>query len=70
MDREVGSRRLTVRWDATVYPGVIIRDPASGTTLGIGTGGSLVVQPLTDVIDVTYSDGVRSQTRRVVVDDR
>ena len=61
----VNANRSTVTWNSARYPMAMVRDPATGEILsflrssgdGFSSGGRAV--------DIVFSDGVRSETRRV-----
>ena len=56
-----------MRWDAGAYPGVLVRDPATGTIVGVGGTGSLMLLAAATEREVLASDGVRTQVTRVRV---
>jgi len=51
-------------WDADRYPDVLVRDAASGDILTFGRDGRVFV-PTTTALEVTFSDGISTVTRRV-----
>jgi hypothetical protein len=63
---QVGSNRARLEWDAKTYPGVMVRDPASGQILAFLSGGSGEIAVAQDV-DVVFSTGVTSVKQRVVM---
>lgn len=62
-----GARMARVQWDAAKFPGVMIRDAASGAILSFARGGDVSVATGTgaSALEIVYSDRVRSG--RVVV---
>ncbi len=63
--RPGGRHRRHFRWDATVYPMALLRDPVTGAVLGFARGGAATVAGDGGEVDVTFSDGVRSVRRKV-----
>jgi hypothetical protein len=53
-----GSGRVSLRWDATVHPMVMVRDPSTGQVLSFAEGGQVEVASDRDDLDVQLSDGV------------
>jgi hypothetical protein len=64
--RRAGSG-VEVRWDASAYPGVVVRDPVTRAIVGIGGTGSLTLPAAATELEVLASDGVRTQVTRVRV---
>jgi hypothetical protein len=60
-------RSITIEWNATAYPTIIVRDPDTGAVMGFGRGGHLRIQTDKPVLDVDLSDGVRSQRVRLAI---
>jgi hypothetical protein len=63
---QVGAGRARLEWDARVYPGAMVRDPATGQVLAFLSGGSGEIAVARDV-DVVFSTGVTSVKQRVVI---
>ncbi len=61
--------RIGVSWDAVAYPSVIIRGAETREVLSIATGGEVVLAPFEGVLELTLSDGVRSQTVNLKIID-
>ncbi|HEX8430891.1 MAG TPA: FG-GAP-like repeat-containing protein [Longimicrobium sp.] len=63
----VGMRNARLSWDARSYPKVLVRDPATGLTLGFAREGDATFQTDAREVEVLLSNGVRSQRRRVAL---
>ena len=63
---QVNGSRSRLEWDATAYPGAMVRDPATGQVLAFLSGGSGEIGVARDV-DVVLSTGVSSVRQRVVI---
>ncbi len=66
----VGSSVARVRWDASRQGMVVVRDPSTGQILSFARGGDASVFATRDNLELVYSDGVRSASRRVQVRGR
>jgi hypothetical protein len=68
----VGARRsgryTRVEWDATQYPLVVVRNPATGAILSFARGGRADVLTNAAELELTMSNGVQSRKQRVTVD--
>jgi hypothetical protein len=62
----LGPDRLRIRWDADVFPTIVVQDPETRRVLALGQGGETVVSPDGTTLDITLSEGVRSAVRRIV----
>jgi hypothetical protein len=60
-------RNVSIVWNATAYPTIMVRDPDTGAVMGFGRGGNLLIQTDKLVLDVDLSDGVRSQRLRLAI---
>jgi hypothetical protein len=58
---------VTLRWDATAHPMVMVRNPSTGEILSFARGGQALVTPAGRMLDVVVSDRVGSRTERVTV---
>jgi hypothetical protein len=58
---------VSLRWDATAYPMIMVRDPDTGEVLSFARGGSALVQTSKEVLDLDISDGIRSQRLRLAI---
>jgi hypothetical protein len=58
---------VSVQWDATIHPMVMVRDPDTGEVLSFARGGSVEVPTAKGELDVTASDQVLSRRIRLVV---
>lgn len=58
-------RRLT--WDAGAHPMAMVRNAATGEILSFARGGEITLRTSATELDVQFSDGVRVERRRVVV---
>lgn len=63
----LGADRLSVRWDASTYPMVMVRDARTGDILSLARGGAADFRAGAGEVELVLSDGVRSSTRRVPV---
>jgi hypothetical protein len=57
---QAGSDRVRVRWDATTYPLVVVRDPQTGAILSLARGGTATVYTGNPDVDLLFSDGVHT----------
>lgn len=62
MTRSSGGARLS--WNADRYPGVLVRDAGTGEIVTFGRGGTASL-PGAGAVDVTFSDGIATTTRRL-----
>jgi hypothetical protein len=58
---------VSLTWDASRYPLIVVRNPASGSLLAMVKGGLASVRTSSTVLEVTLSDGVRSFVDTVTV---
>ncbi len=58
---------VSLVWDATRYPLVVVRNPATGALLAMGRGGSVAIRTSAPELELSVSDGVRSTSSRVTV---
>ena len=65
-----GVGRARIRWNSTEQPMVMVRDAASGQILSFARGGDASIVAPRDSVELVYTDGVRSTTRRVRVRGR
>ena len=56
-------------WDAATHPKVMVQETATGATLALAEGGSMDLFTETRELELTLSDGLRSQSRIVEVLD-
>ena len=59
--------RVSLRWNAAVYPMIVVRDPDTGEVLSFGRGGSALVQTTKGQLDLEVSDGIRSHRLRLAI---
>ena len=68
---EIVARReganVSLRWDAAVYPMIMVRDPDTGEVLAFGRGGSALIQTAKGQLDLDVSDGIRSHRLRLAI---
>jgi hypothetical protein len=68
---EIVARRegasVSLRWDAAVYPMIMVRDPDTGEVLSFGRGGSALIQTAKSQLDLDISDGIRSHRLRLAI---
>jgi hypothetical protein len=62
--------RVTLRWDASKAPMIMVRDPVTGDVLSFARGGSAEVTTGRDELSLTVSDQVRSRELRVRAQSR
>jgi hypothetical protein len=62
-----GPGRVSVRWNASARPMVMVRDPATGQVLSFARGGSADIATDRDDLEVQLSNGVTSRSVRVTV---
>lgn len=60
-----GGTSAMLSWPTGAFRGALVRDPATGEVLAISRDGSVALGSGVTEVDVTLSDGVRSQTVRV-----
>jgi hypothetical protein len=58
---------VTVEWNASLHPMIMVRDPDTGEVLSFGRGGKAQIPTAKATLDLVQSDGVRSRARRVAV---
>lgn len=56
----VNDGAVRVQWDATRFPAVMVRDPASGDVLSFAKGGSATIATASSQLEVVYSNRLRS----------
>jgi len=59
-----GARAARVRWDASKFPAVLIRDADTGDILSIARGGDATVATTGAALELQYSNRVRSAGRQ------
>ena len=64
--RREGSN-VSLRWDAAVYPMIMVRDPDTGEVLSFGRGGSALIRTAKGQLDLDISDGIRSHRLRLAI---
>lgn len=62
-----GRPGVSVDWDAERHPMVMVRDPGTGQVLSFARGGRMNVRTDAAALDLLFSDGVRTTSRRVQV---
>jgi hypothetical protein len=64
---ESGPQGLTLKWNASAHPLVMVRDPDTGHVLSLVRGGSAQVWTQKREVDLEVSDGIRSHhVRRAI----
>jgi CARDB protein len=58
------AEQVQLRWDASRYPMVMVRDAATGQVLSFARGGSARLWTRSGSFELIYSDGVRSLARQ------
>jgi hypothetical protein len=64
--RQVGGR-LALRWNARAKPMVMVRDRQTGEVLSLARGGSVELPDSKRQVDLLFSNGVKSQLKRIRV---
>ena len=59
-----GTDRIAVRWNAARYPMVLVRDAASGRVLSFARGGTATLWSRAADVDLQFSSGARTVSRR------
>lgn len=62
--------RINLRWDATAYPMLMVRNSQNGEILSFARGGDVSIATHATELDVEFSDGVRSSALRLRVRDQ
>ena len=65
--RRAAGGKVGVRWDAAAHPMVMVRDPETGEVLSFARRGSVQVPSDKREVDLVFSDGVTSTTKRITV---
>lgn len=63
----VAAGRSRIRWNSAEQPMVMVRDAATRQVLSFARGGDASIVARADSVELVYTDGVRSTTRRVRV---
>ena len=69
MTRSVAGR-ISLRWDASKAPMIMVRDPVTGDVLSFARGGSAEITTSRDELSLTISDRVRSRELRMRAQSR
>lgn len=65
--RRVDADAVVLSWDADRYRMVMVRDAETGRVLSFARGGEARIRARAAELELTFSDGVRSASRRVTV---
>jgi hypothetical protein len=65
--RRSGNRTVSLRWNASAHPVIMVRDPETGQVLSFARGGTAQIVTGKTEFDLLLSDGVRSRLRRMRV---
>jgi len=65
----MGPGKSHVSWDSAAHPRVMVRDPRSGEVIAFAEGGYLDLPTDAPELEVTFSDGVRSQRQVLKVQE-
>jgi hypothetical protein len=65
-----GTGRVSVRWDASAHPMVMVRDPSTGQVLSFASGGLAEIATDRTDLEVQLSNGVVGRSVRVAVPAR
>lgn len=63
--RRAAGGAVTLAWDATTHPAVMVRDAQTGTILSIARGGRASVANSSSDLELLLSDGVRTTRTRI-----
>ena len=58
---------VVLRWNSSVHPMILVRDPDTGNVLSVARGGNARVWTGKGELDLELSDGVRSQRVRLAI---
>lgn len=61
------SGRVSLQWNRSTYPGVMVRDARTGEVLTFARGGAAAFRTGASEVELVLSDGVRSTSRRMPV---
>lgn len=61
---------VSLRWNAAIYPMIMVRDPDTGQVLSFARGGEALVRTSKPDLDLEVSDGVQSQRVRLAISRR
>ncbi len=61
---------VSLRWNSAQHPMVMVKDPATGEVIGFGRNGSLPLTTRSGELEIHFSNGVRSSSRRKQVSSR
>jgi hypothetical protein len=61
------ARGVALKWNASVHPMIMVRDPDTGEVLSFARGGKARVWTTKGSLDLVASDGVQSKAQRVTV---
>jgi len=62
-----GPGNVHLGWDHGTHPAVIVRDPATGRTLSVATGGAVELATDLKELELLMSDGIRTTVQKVRV---
>jgi hypothetical protein len=62
-----GRGMVRLRWTASAVRGVLVRDPRTGDILTFGRGGEALVRSASRDLEISMSNGIRTEKRRVTV---
>jgi hypothetical protein len=65
-----GPGRVSLRWNATAHPMVMVRDPASGQVLSFARGGAAEIATERTDLEVQLSNGILGRSVRIAVPAR
>jgi len=60
---QAGPRAMRIRWDATRFPVVMVRNPVSGQVLSFARGGDITIATARTALELNFSNRVRSSRR-------
>jgi hypothetical protein len=58
---------VSLRWDASTHPMIMVRDPDTGEVLSFARGGTALVRTAKNELELNVSDGVRSHRLRLAI---
>jgi hypothetical protein len=59
----IGPQQIELRWDATRFPVVLVRDAASGEVLSFARGGTARIWSRAQDFELQFSNGTRPISR-------
>ncbi len=64
----LSDNKAEVIWDTTSYHAIMVKDPVSGEVIGIDKTGRLIISPESHIVEVVYSNGLRSHSEMITIE--